>query len=81
MVDSVLLLSIVTISSGVVGLCIRYVFKCKCNEVDFCCGLITVHRDINAEKEIAVAELDHGVASEDGELAELQENTEASANV
>lgn len=81
MVDSVLLLSIVTISSGVVGLCIRYVFKCKCNEVALCCGLISVHRDINAEKEIAVAELEHGVASEDGELDELQETTETNANI
>lgn len=46
MTDTVFLLSVVTIASGIIGLCIRYVFKCKCNEITLCCGLISVHRDI-----------------------------------
>lgn len=44
MPDSVFLLSVVTIASGIIGLCIRYLFKCKCNEFSLCCGLINVHR-------------------------------------
>jgi hypothetical protein len=46
MTNEVFLLSVVTIASGIIGLCIRYVFKCKCNEIALCCGLITIHRDI-----------------------------------
>ena len=46
MSNEVFLLSVVTIASGIIGLCIRYVFKCKCNEIALCCGLITIHRDI-----------------------------------
>lgn len=67
MVDSVFLLSVVTIASGIIGLCIRYVFKCKCNEIALCCGLIVVHRDIESEKEIASLEIAHGATSEDDE--------------
>ena len=67
MVDSVFLLSVVTIASGIIGLCIRYVFKCKCNEIALCCGLITIHRDIESEKEIASLEISHGGVTEEDE--------------
>ena len=67
MTDTVFLLSVVTIASGIIGLCIRYVFKCKCNEITLCSGLITVHRDIESEKEIASFEIAHGAGTEDEE--------------
>lgn len=76
MVDYIFLLSVVTITSGIIGLCIRYVFKCKCNQIDLCCGLVTIQRDINSEKEIAVAELAHGQTAEDEELDETQNAAE-----
>jgi hypothetical protein len=75
MPDSVFLLSVVTIASGIIGLCIRYLFKCKCNEFSLCCGLINVHRDIESEKEIANLELSHGVAEEDEQQQRDPEDT------
>lgn len=49
MIDNVLLLSIITISSGVIGLIIRYVFKSKCTNINFCFGCLKVERNVEAE--------------------------------
>jgi hypothetical protein len=75
MVESVFLLSVVTIASGIIGLCIRYLFKCKCNEFSLCCGLINVHRDIESEKEIASFEFAQGTSEEDEQQQRDPEDT------
>ena len=64
MSDPIFLLSVVTIGSGLIGLCIRYGFKSKCSEVALCCGLVTIHRDIDSEKEINLSEITHGIPEE-----------------
>lgn len=50
--DSTLLLSIITIGSGVIGLIIRYTFRSKCTSVVCCFGLCHIERDIQRELEI-----------------------------
>jgi hypothetical protein len=52
MSDPVFLLSVVTIFSGIVGLCIRYAFRSKCSNINCCFGLCQVQRDIQREIEL-----------------------------
>lgn len=43
------LYGISVLACGVIGLLIRYAFKSKCSNVNCCCGLISIQRDINNE--------------------------------
>jgi len=52
MIDSVLLLSILTIFSGILGLSIRYCFRSKCSTIKCCFGLCTINRDVARELEL-----------------------------
>lgn len=52
MPDPVFLLSIVTIFSGIIGLCIRYAFRSKCSHIKCCFGLCQIERDIRLEIEL-----------------------------
>lgn len=56
MVDSIFLLSVVTVASGLVGLCIRYCFRSKCSNMKCCWGFYEVTRDV--QQEIAISELE-----------------------
>ena len=47
MQDSVII-SLATIVSAIIGLCIRYAFKSKCSDVSVC-GCLNVHRDTKLE--------------------------------
>lgn len=42
-------ISIITMITGVLALCIRYCLKSKCNDVNVCFGLVQITRDVNAE--------------------------------
>ena len=44
-----LIYGISTLAIGLFALLIRYSFKSKCSDVSLCCGLITIHRDIEQE--------------------------------
>lgn len=54
MIDSVFLLSVVTILSGIIGLLIRYAFKSKCVNINCCCGLCAITRDIQREIDVEI---------------------------
>lgn len=41
-----------TLFCGGVGLAIKACYKIKCNEIDCCCGLLKVKRDIDEETKI-----------------------------
>ena len=45
--DSVII-TLATIGSALIGLCVRYAFKSKCSDVSLC-GCLSVHRDTKAE--------------------------------
>jgi len=49
MFDPVLVISLATICSGIVVLSLRLCFKSKCSDVSLCAGMITFHRNIDAE--------------------------------
>lgn len=52
-----LIYGLATLGTGVLGLCVRYAFKSKCEDVSLCCGLIKIHRDTNAEVNAEALEL------------------------
>ena len=52
-----LIYGLATLGTGVLGLCVRYAFKSKCEDVSLCCGLIKIHRDTNAEVNAEAIEL------------------------
>jgi len=54
MVDNIFLLSVVTVASGLIGLCIRYCFRSKCSTIKCCWGFYEVNRDV--EQEVAISE-------------------------
>jgi hypothetical protein len=56
MIDSVFLLSVVTIFSGIIGLIIRYTFRSKCSNINCCFGLCQIKRDIQREVEVEQAQ-------------------------
>jgi hypothetical protein len=60
MVDNVTLYGITTLVAGVLGVCIRYAFKSKCNEVNLCCGLLNIKRDVESELRSEQQEIEAG---------------------
>ena len=49
-IDSTTLILILTISTGFLGLLLKYSFKSKCDSVNLCCGCIKVHREVSKEE-------------------------------
>jgi len=49
--NDTLLYSLATLGVGLLALLVKYSFKSKCSDVSLCCGLITIHRDIDQEIE------------------------------
>ena len=52
--DGVLLISLVTIITGFLIVCIKLIFKSKCREVNLCYGMIKVERNVELETDIIV---------------------------
>jgi len=50
--DDAVIIALSTITTGLVGLLIRYSFRSKCEDVNCCFGCLKFHRDIRSEKEI-----------------------------
>ena len=59
--DNTLIYGLATLGCGVLGLVIRYGFKSKCSDVNMCCGLLAIKRDVNAELEEEKLELENGI--------------------
>ena len=58
MINDVLVISLATICSGIIVLGLRLCFKSKCSDVDLCCGLFKIHRNIELEMQIENKELE-----------------------
>lgn len=72
MIDSVFLLSVVTIFSGIVGLSVRYAFRSKCSNINCCWGLCQVERNIEQEAEIEQSQqAARNLSPSDSDRAEL----------
>jgi hypothetical protein len=51
-------ITVLSILVGMVGLCVKYCLKSKCNDVSVCCGMIQISRDVGAEIEQQERELE-----------------------
>ena len=60
--DSVLIISLATIASGVVVLSLKLCFKSKCSDIKLCYGAFEVQRNIEMEQRIEDMEL-HNVSA------------------
>ena len=58
MINDVLIISLATICSGIIVLGLRLCFKSKCSDVDLCCGLFKIKRNIELEIQIENKELE-----------------------
>jgi len=54
--EDAIIITLATIASAVIGLIIRYSFRSKCEDVNFCWGFLKFHRDIRSEKEVTTQE-------------------------
>jgi hypothetical protein len=55
-------ITIATLLTGSLALCVRYCLKSKCDRVNICCGMISIHRDV--ELELSDIETDQGINNE-----------------
>jgi hypothetical protein len=62
--NDTLIYGLSTLFVGIIGLLIRYGFKSKCTDVNMCCGMIAIKRDVNAEIEEEKMELENGIKEE-----------------
>lgn len=58
--NGIFFLSLSTLICGGVGLAIKACYKIKCAEVDCCCGLLKVKRDIDEETKIDLEAQEQG---------------------
>jgi len=58
-------ITIATLLTGSLALCVKYCLKSKCDRVEICCGLVRIHREVELENEVAT---DAGVNGLDREL-------------
>ncbi len=70
--DNTLLLSIITLGTGVVALIVKYSFRSKCSDVTVCWGLCNFKRDIRSEVELENIQIEHGMKQSDDEKAIAQ---------
>ena len=59
MINDVLIISLATICSGIIVLGLRLCFKSKCSDVDLCCGLFKIHRNIELRCRLKIKNLNH----------------------
>ena len=51
-----IIIALATLGAGLVGLIIRYSYRSKCEDVNFCWGFLKFHRDVRSEKDIVSQE-------------------------
>jgi hypothetical protein len=63
--DGVFFITISTLLFGCFGLSIRYCLKSKCDNINLCFGLITVHRNVELETQEEMRAMDMGVKDDE----------------
>jgi len=66
--DSAFWITIITILTGCIGLCIKYCLKSKCDNVKCCFGLVEIHRDTEAETEEEMKQMELGISRNESKL-------------
>jgi hypothetical protein len=62
--NSVFFISIATIITGSLGLCLKYTLRSKCEHLNLCCGLIEINRRVDLEVQEEMKEMELGVKDE-----------------
>ena len=63
--DAVFFLTIGSLVFGCFGLVIRYCLKSKCDNINLCFGLITVHRNVELEAEEEMKQMELGIKDDE----------------
>lgn len=63
--DAVFWITISTLVCASFGLVVRYCLKSKCDNINICCGLINVHRDVKLENDLEEKQLEFGIKDEE----------------
>jgi hypothetical protein len=63
--DNVLLLSIVSVGSALIGLLIKYGFKSRCSDIHLCFGLVEIKRNSDLEFKEREMEIKNNVKDDD----------------
>ena len=50
--DGVTIIAIITLSIGAFGMIIKLCYKSKCSNINICCGLINIERNVEIETDI-----------------------------
>ena len=50
--EDAIIITLGAMCSALIGLIIRYSYRSKCEDVNFCWGFLKFHRDVKSEKEI-----------------------------
>jgi hypothetical protein len=56
--DAVFFISVGTLITGFLGLCVKYALKSKCEHFSCCCGLFTIDRRVDLELQAEMKELE-----------------------
>jgi hypothetical protein len=54
--ENAIIITLATMGSALIGLIIRYSYRSKCEDVNFCWGFLKFHRDVRSEKDIVSQE-------------------------
>ena len=65
--DGVFFITIASLVCGAFGLVIRYCLKSRCDNVNLCFGLITIHRNVELESIEEIRKIENGVKDEDND--------------
>jgi len=63
--DAVFWITISSLICGSFGLVVRYCLKSKCDNINICCGLINIHRDVKLEVEQELKEMELGIKEDE----------------
>ena len=63
--DGVFFITISTLLFTCFGLVIKYCLKSRCDTINLCYGLISVHRDVKIEEELEMRAMDLGVKDDE----------------
>ena len=63
--DGVFFITIASLVCGAFGLVIRYCLKSRCDNVNFCFGLITIQRNVELESMEQIRKIENGIKEEE----------------
>ena len=63
--DGVFFITITSLLLGFFGIVVKYCLRSKCDNVNLCFGLVTVHRNVELEVQEEMKEMELGIRDEE----------------